>query len=547
METCEMDWDGSASPIFMEESRSGFSDPLKECKGLQMGCGLDQRRWGTWVLVCALAAFQLSRTAGGVVDLDLFHEMAIARESLQLGYVPWTDSFAYTPTVDVVVHHEWGLGLIALLISRVAGGGGILVLKFLLIFGLGAVVWTTARNRRASPVIVGLFLAIGIVLTDFGFATVRAQMFSYLFASLLLWGFDQDRQGQRRWLWGIAFLFPLWANLHGGCLVGAALFATHWLEQVIRRQPHWHLFAMGLLLIPLAALNPWGFRFHQYLLHAIAMPRPAIAEWSPLYAPENRHQLLNFGISLLLFGLISIRIGWRRLPGVLIVVATAFAAWKSNRFLPFFAIAYASYLPIALTAIPLGKELRRGWWRYQPAWCAGLGLATVALLLSSVRAEPWRLRVASHPLPHQGQHLIYPVGAVDYLKQHGFRGNVMVPYDWGSYVMWRLWPDVKISFDSRYEVAYPAWRMDEDDRFYDAAEGWETILEKYPTDVVLLRGFENCRADECPCRLAPRLHRSAVFAFRQIGNRIARRGKRSACAGWTVSLIVTVNKRHQDG
>ena len=63
----------------------------------------------------------------------------------------------------------------------------------------------------------------------------------------------------------------------------------------------------------------------------------------------------------------------------------------------------------------------------------------------------------------------------------------MVPYDWGSYVMWKLAPNVKVSFDSRYEVAYPNWRMDEDDLFYDAKEGWEEILAKYPTDAVLVR------------------------------------------------------------
>lgn len=64
----------------------------------------------------------------------------------------------------------------------------------------------------------------------------------------------------------------------------------------------------------------------------------------------------------------------------------------------------------------------------------------------------------------------------------------MVPYDWGAYVMWRLGPAVKISMDSRYEVAYPPWRLDEDDQFYFARPGWQEILEKYPTDLVLVPG-----------------------------------------------------------
>ena len=445
------------------------------------------RRLGNIVLLCALAAFLLSRTAGGVIDLDLFHEMALAREALRLGYVPWRDSFAFTPTVDLVVHHEWGLGLIALGLAQAGGGAAIIALKFLLIFGLGYTVWSIALRRHAKPIVIGFFCAIGIVLSDFGFATVRAQMFSYLFTAMLLWGFDRDREGKRLWLVGVAILFPIWANIHGGCLVGAALFATHWMEQVVRRQPHWHLFGMGLCLIPLAAINPWGFHFHEYLIRAITMPRPAIAEWSPLWEPENRAQLVNYGLSLFPVFLVLKHIGWRRIPGIFIVFATALAALKSNRFLPFYAIAFAAYLPSEFSLVPLGRDLRRWWWKFQPALVVVLGLAAVGLFLRSLPSEPWRLQVASHPLPHQGVHLIYPVGAVNYLADHHFHGNVMVPYDWGSYVMWKLGPDVKISFDSRYEVAYPTWRMDEDDILYDAREGWQSILSKYPANVLLVR------------------------------------------------------------
>lgn len=445
------------------------------------------RRLGHLALYGALAAFLLSRTAGGVIDLDLYHEMSLAREAIRLGYVPWRDSFAFTPTVDVVVHHEWGLGLIALGLSQLGGGTAIIALKFLLIFGLGFVVWSIARQRHGRPVVISFFCALGIVLSDFGFATVRAQMFSYLFAALLLWGFDRDRKGERSWLLGVAVLFPVWANLHGGCLVGAALFATHWIEQLVRRQPHWHLFWVGLCLIPLAAINPWGFHFHQYLLRAITMPRPAIAEWSPLWAEENRMQLMNFGLSLLPLLLVLKHQGWRRIPGILLVFVTALAALKSNRFLPFYAIAFAAYLPGAFSLIPLGRDLRRWWHTYQPAIAAVLGLAAVGLVLGALPSEPWRLQVASHPLPHQGAHLIYPVGAVNYLADHQFHGNVMVPYDWGSYVMWKLGPDVKISFDSRYEVAYPTWRMDEDDILYEARDGWDQVLSKYPADALLVR------------------------------------------------------------
>ena len=174
------------------------------------------------------------------------------------------------------------------------------------------------------------------------------------------------------------------------------------------------------------------------------------------------------------------------MPGILLLVATGLAGVKSNRFLAFYAIVYASYLPGLLSHIELGKDLRRWWWKYQRAFCGVLAIGALLLLGKGLLSEPWRLRVPSHLETPDANHLIYPVGAVNYLSAQQFRGNVFVPYDWGSYVMWKLGPEVQISFDSRYEVAYPAWRLEEDYLFFEARDGWEPILTKYPTDLVLV-------------------------------------------------------------
>jgi hypothetical protein len=62
----------------------------------------------------------------------------------------------------------------------------------------------------------------------------------------------------------------------------------------------------------------------------------------------------------------------------------------------------------------------------------------------------------------------------------------MVPFDWGAYVTWWLHPDVRVSIDSRYEVAYPPGSVEENTAFYRAEEGWQRILLAHPTDAVLV-------------------------------------------------------------
>lgn len=45
---------------------------------------------------------------------------------------------------------------------------------------------------------------------------------------------------------------------------------------------------------------------------------------------------------------------------------------------------------------------------------------------------------------------------------------------------------VQVSLDGRYEVAYPTQLFDEHESFWQAEGEWWQMLEKYPTDAVLI-------------------------------------------------------------
>jgi hypothetical protein len=95
----------------------------------------------------------------------------------------------------------------------------------------------------------------------------------------------------------------------------------------------------------------------------------------------------------------------------------------------------------------------------------------------AVRQKPWQIAV---PQP------LYPVGPVQYLAQQGFKGNLLVPFRLGAYVSWKLYPSVKVSLDSRYEVAYFDVVMKQIFDFYEARPGWQSTLTLYPTDLILV-------------------------------------------------------------
>ena len=62
----------------------------------------------------------------------------------------------------------------------------------------------------------------------------------------------------------------------------------------------------------------------------------------------------------------------------------------------------------------------------------------------------------------------------------------MTPFEVGGYAMWNLFPNVKVSLDGRYEVAYQPGVLEEHLLLFAAKPGWQDVLAKYPTDLVLV-------------------------------------------------------------
>jgi hypothetical protein len=441
-------------------------------------------------LKAAACAFLLSmyflRISNNIVDLDLWHQMALIREAIALGHIPLNDQFAYTPTVFPSVHHEWGAGAIAYFLATRFGALGILAVKYSLAVSI-AVFSLLCLKRRSVTIEVLIFLApIGIMLIGKGFSTIRGQMYSYAFLACLLWFFELDQNRHRRWITAWIPLYLIWVNIHAGFLVGIGLFGAYWLEQLIRRKPHTHLILVGVSMLGLIAFNPYGLDYYSYLWRAMIMRRPYVAEWYPIWSGLELLYLSVFFVSLILFTYSVKKIGIRNAHGIVVVLTATLASIFCTRLVLFYAIVWTCYVPGYIQRTPL-RNIVNGLFKKLPRFLTlFLAIVTIIYLVRILSFGPWKLLVPSEHIEKYGEHLIYPVGPVEYLSKVTFKGNLMVFFDWGSYVTWKLYPNVRVSMDSRYEVAYPEWVVDENTRFYMAKNGWQRTLKAYPTDLVLV-------------------------------------------------------------
>jgi hypothetical protein len=341
-----------------------------------------------------------------------------------------------------------------------------------------------ARRLGASLVALGFLGPLGIAMSLPGMTTVRPQAFTLAFVGVTLYCLDLDRRGGRRWLLAFLPMSALWVNCHAGWVVGWGLVVLHAIEQAIRRAPVRHLIALVVLLPLVSLLTPYGLAYPRFLVEALTLDRSMIGEWRRL-GEANPLALPVWALSLLVFVYGLLPAGPRDVPGWLLVVVTALLAYRHERHVSLYAIVWLAHVPAMVERGRLGRTFHR-LWHARPAFTrALLVLGIAAAVLHAVGARRWEVAVENGG--HGGPDVIHPVGAVDYLRAERVHGRLTTPFEQGSYVMWKLFPDVRVSLDSRFEVAYSPALVWEHVAFYGARPEWHAFLDRYPSDLVLAR------------------------------------------------------------
>jgi hypothetical protein len=167
------------------------------------------------------------------------------------------------------------------------------------------------------------------------------------------------------------------------------------------------------------------------------------------------------------------------------LIAAAYAAARHRRHLSIYGVAWACFVPALLNPTGLGEMLRRALAPHTRRMAVAAAVAVAVGLAAYVQHQPWKVRLPANPGDHDI--LLYPVGAVHYLRAHDFSGNLVTPFEVGAYVSWELFPRTLVSLDGRYEVAYDPRLLDRHTSFFNADPGWQQLLRDYPADAVLTR------------------------------------------------------------
>jgi len=486
-------------------------------------------RW--LAIVLGVFSFGVILAVHNIADGDLWNKLAIGAHVWRFGTVPVRDMFAFTPVLPTYIEHEWGAGTIFFGVLKFFGPEGLMALKILLAFGA---LWAAMAAGRTmgcgwEALLVLAIPAAACVLPAF-IPVVRCQVFTYGFFALTLFGLEQIRAGKS---WPVLILpavMLVWANVHGGFVAGLGAMAVYAAFALCTRRQVKPMLVTAFASGAATLVNIYGLKFWPYLIPALLNNRPHIAEWRPLplFAGDLWDVFIGFRILFWLVVLVLL-IGWRRTekkswPGLVMLAITAALAWHSRRHTSFFGVAALAVAGPFLHTVLAGFA---AW--LPPRWRAMFHPALAATMLYGAIA----FYVAVNFLPDLSFQVWAPVGhdpvrEADILSLAQAEGNLALPFEWGGYCSWRLYPRIKISMDGRYETTFPESTFDLNFNFYEKlGPDWDRLIRDYQVDYILLElAREHLRPEDLLSRgyaliwLDP--GRSALMALQKHADRLRR-------------------------
>ena len=483
----------------------------------------DSRTRMVWLASFLVIATALHFLAGNVADPDLWGHVRYGQMILDGHGLPREDVFSYTAPGAPFYDHEWLTDLVFASLFAVGGSAALVVLKLLmsaimLVAMLDAIRSTAAcltPDERPHPLTIAAALVAALSVIAPG-ATFRPQLFTMVFLALevaMLLRADRRLESGSTVPAQLAAMPPMmlaWANLHGGFLVGLGLLgvwcATRIVTSFVQRlrgvtadlepQQMIAVACVGLLSLAAPLVNPYGIHLYTYLADTLDM-HGEISEWFPVTLLTT--EFLRFKL-LCLAAAASAAIAWRIRPAgararVLLAWMTPFLAvaavlaFRHQRHTVLFAIAAAPLLVVGVEHLRRAALARRPELRpRRPVFAA---IAGGALAIALVQLHGFGTKLVRDGLDIRYGRMDYPIDAVEFMRTHGIHGNVAMPFEWGAYAIAKLAPDSRVFIDGRFEAVYPPQVIDDYFAFMHGTDGWERLLEAYPTDVVVVQRWRN--------------------------------------------------------
>ncbi len=425
-------------------------------------------------------------------DSDLGRHLTLGNYILRSGQIPTQDILSYTKAGAARPPYEWLAQVLFAAADRPLDLDGVVLLTALVIGAAFTVVFTDALHRSRAPLLSLIITAWAAEASSLHWLA-RPHVFTFLLFAIWLLMLERVRRGEHQPLWTFPLVMLVWANLHGGFVFGFLAFGAYLVGWLVGRQRHtdegWtarKLVSVGLLSLAASIATPaLGRNWEAVLGNRSAYVLSRTVETMPLnLAMPNTWPFL--GLLILCALLLILRPRHVAAGHVVLLAGLAAMSMLMGRNVPLFAIAAAPlcsewlagllqrfgyWLQVENNLERIDRSLRGFLW-------SGLSIVLAFGLLAVHRST------SRQSLYHISPR-IFPVAAADWVEQHPQAGNMFNDFNWGGYLLFRLWPQQRVFIDSQSDF-YGEALTAESVAIMRGGDGWQEDLDKHAVDWMLV-------------------------------------------------------------
>jgi len=414
----------------------------------------------------AAAAFTLAVTR--VEDPDTWTHLALGRLMVEARGLPAHEVLVFPSTALPYHNTEWLFDVVFFVAFRVAGLGGVVLLKAAIAALAFWILWKDATltrdptsNRGLHALIAAAVLLACLPLVRYRFVE-RPDLVLMVFLSFTIYALDAYLLQGRRWIYALPAVHVLWANMHpsviltlvpfGAVLAGGAGLSLigRWRGAALPGSPSGRQLktVAAVLVVDLLAslLNPRG-------LESLTLPfRLAGMRWSTQEITELQRPPFDLYPGVYVLGALLLLVfvaRWRRAPlvPVLLIAPFAFLGFSAVRFIFLISIVGAPVLARNLSAIAAALRAER--FRRPALVLAAAGVVVGATAAGLALGQVPPLADARKTTGLGMDARFVPEGALRYLDRIGVKGRLFNALHFGGYIAWRDFPKRAAIIDGR--------------------------------------------------------------------------------------------------
>ncbi len=432
-------------------------------------------------------------------DGDLPRHILTGNLILQTHRVPTTDIFSFRTVGFPSFPHEWLTQVIFAAIYDWLGLDGIVLLTALVIMLTWGIVYRQTMRKSNSFFSSIIFVALGVAASQIH-VLPRPHIFTYLLTAIWVSLLESFSKNKTRPWWALPLAMLVWVNIHGMFVLGIFILSIYLIGDFLDHssigwftsQKTRSLLLGGGLSLVATFLSPSGPKIWEAI--ASLGSNAYITSKIPEYQSVNFHlpETWPFVIILVLM-ILGLARSTERVSWINILLAVSFMgmALYTSRMIPLFAI----------VVTPIAAKAFADWSRREypqsrliiveenifkiNSTSNGLIWIFAIILIAAVFLKSGRT-IGPEGKGNVFDQNFFPVEAVSWLGTHPQKGYMFNEFDWGGYLLLKLWPHQQIFMDGHTHI-YGENLTREYEQVISLETGWDEILKKYDVNWMIIR------------------------------------------------------------